>query len=289
MLSEFKNYTEVEIFQLVTRCAGKVPELGIMHERWHREHHDDLKKLMDESPLAPARKERERQALAARIASFPEGTTIRWVYDDGGRAAAGFRGSEYDSLVRAIAILNRCSYRGIYDFVKEEMKKGGHAETVRLHKNWLPLVLDHPYLRDFITSNRYHLDNDLCRAQTSVLTVYGIHKKVHSEMPAPLTFTEAYRRFGDCIVLSDGYMSAIVNGALRDKFDCRFDEIGERKALEVFARLHWSLPAHTIGDLLAERDPAHAHALRCCKRIARELELWIPGNDLSHIDCPPPM
>lgn len=39
----------------------------------------------------------------------------RWVYDDGGRAAAGYRGSTGDCVTRAIAIATEMSYQEVYD------------------------------------------------------------------------------------------------------------------------------------------------------------------------------
>ena len=38
-----------------------------------------------------------------------------WTYDDGGRAAAGFRGDAGDCAVRAVAIAGRLDYRQVYD------------------------------------------------------------------------------------------------------------------------------------------------------------------------------
>ena len=40
-----------------------------------------------------------------------------WVYDDGGRAAAGFRGQASDCVTRAIAIAAELDYREVYDMV----------------------------------------------------------------------------------------------------------------------------------------------------------------------------
>lgn len=41
--------------------------------------------------------------------------TAAWVYDDGGRSAAGFRGDAGDCAVRAVAIAGRLSYQDVYD------------------------------------------------------------------------------------------------------------------------------------------------------------------------------
>lgn len=52
---------------------------------------------------------------------------MKWVHNDGGRAAAGFRGSARDCGVRAIAIAAELPYRDVYDAVfklAREMGKG---------------------------------------------------------------------------------------------------------------------------------------------------------------------
>jgi hypothetical protein len=38
-----------------------------------------------------------------------------WIHDDGGRAAAGFKGDARDCVVRAIAIATGLAYREVYD------------------------------------------------------------------------------------------------------------------------------------------------------------------------------
>lgn len=43
----------------------------------------------------------------------------RWVYDDGGRAAAGFKGETGDCVTRAITIATGASYRSIYNALKQ--------------------------------------------------------------------------------------------------------------------------------------------------------------------------
>lgn len=40
---------------------------------------------------------------------------MRWVFDDGGRAAAGFRGETSDCVCRAICIVTGLPYRVVYD------------------------------------------------------------------------------------------------------------------------------------------------------------------------------
>jgi hypothetical protein len=44
---------------------------------------------------------------------------MSWAYDDGGRAAAGFRGSAGDCVVRALAIVTGAPYREVYNELAE--------------------------------------------------------------------------------------------------------------------------------------------------------------------------
>lgn len=40
---------------------------------------------------------------------------IHWIFDDGGRKAAGFKGDTRDCVTRAIAIVTKQNYREVYD------------------------------------------------------------------------------------------------------------------------------------------------------------------------------
>lgn len=44
---------------------------------------------------------------------------MEWIYDDGGRAAAGFRGHTGDCVARSIAIATEVPYRKVYDGLNE--------------------------------------------------------------------------------------------------------------------------------------------------------------------------
>lgn len=47
---------------------------------------------------------------------------MEWVYDDGGRADAGFKGTTGDCVCRAIAIATGKPYREVYDLINEFAK-----------------------------------------------------------------------------------------------------------------------------------------------------------------------
>jgi hypothetical protein len=44
---------------------------------------------------------------------------VTWVYDDGGRSVAGFKGESGDCVTRAIAIAAELPYRHVYDIVND--------------------------------------------------------------------------------------------------------------------------------------------------------------------------
>lgn len=48
---------------------------------------------------------------------------MEWIYDDGGRAAAGYKGVTGDCVCRAIAIVTERPYREVYDLIKEYAKR----------------------------------------------------------------------------------------------------------------------------------------------------------------------
>lgn len=54
-----------------------------------------------------------------------------WVYDDGGRAAAGFKGEAGDCVARAIAIAARMDYADVYGLLADEAKRRGGPRSAR--------------------------------------------------------------------------------------------------------------------------------------------------------------
>ena len=48
---------------------------------------------------------------------------MEWVYDDGGRADAGFKGKTDDCVCRAISIATERPYKEVYDMINEYGKK----------------------------------------------------------------------------------------------------------------------------------------------------------------------
>ncbi len=154
---------------------------------------------------------------------------IDYRYDDGGRAAAGYRGETGDCVVRAIAICAREDYRAVYRTMAEHMKRNGYAASGNAYAT-RESNRKEPRRRGQLTARR---------VQRRVLEAYGF-RRVRLPAGERPTFTEAHRQYGDCVVGTARHMAAIVDGALQDTFDGRtyeWDfETRERKAQSVWVR-----------------------------------------------------
>lgn len=124
---------------------------------------------------------------------------MRYEYDDGGRAAAGFRGLAGDCAVRAVAIATGLPYREVYDGLNATAKTqrgrgrtsnartGVWPSTVKLYMAglgwvWVPTM-------GVGTGCRVHLRAD--------------------ELPS-----------GPLVVRLTRHYAAVVDGTLRDNHDC---------------------------------------------------------------------
>ena len=75
----------------------------------------------------------------------------KFVYDDGGRADAGFKGTTGDCVCRAIAIATERPYKEVYDLINEiaqsertgKRKKGKSNARTGVYKNTIMKVMSH--------------------------------------------------------------------------------------------------------------------------------------------------
>lgn len=77
-------------------------------------------------------------------------TEAHWSYDDGGRAASGFRGEAGDCVARSLAIILDRPYREVYDeinvFVKtneRRRKKGSSSSRTGVYKTTTRRIMEH--------------------------------------------------------------------------------------------------------------------------------------------------
>jgi hypothetical protein len=130
---------------------------------------------------------------------------IEFVYDDGGRAAAGFTAvAPGDCVTRAIAIGTELDYREVYDslnaFAKTERKRVGRAKSsartgvARQHYDALLELLGWTWTPTMAIGSgcRVHLDAD--------------------ELPS-----------GRLIVRVSKHLAAVIDGVLHDTHDCSRD------------------------------------------------------------------
>ena len=59
---------------------------------------------------------------------------MNWVYDDGGRKAAGFRGDAGDCVMRSIAIATRLPYEHVYALLNEQAQRERRSEAGALRR-----------------------------------------------------------------------------------------------------------------------------------------------------------
>ena len=129
---------------------------------------------------------------------------IGYIYDDGGRADAGFKGMAGDCVTRALAILVEHPYGKTYDALAEANANSTVGSRRKVAR------------RGERTARRGIYRNDY----TPVFERYGLTKV---KLPSGIrpTWSEAYEEYGDCIVTTAKHMAAIVNGSLHDVWDGR--------------------------------------------------------------------
>lgn len=155
--------------------------------------------------------------------------------NDGGRQEAGYKGSTGDCVVRALAIMSDRGYRECYDAC---------ASANRLFSQDLKRAKS---ARDGVNENAWHYVFSYCGFQDT-----GI--KASDE----LTITEAYERFGDCVVEIPRHLLAVKGGHVVDAWDSRFVSRKRRKLNE--SPVHptvlqvWKHPSHPMPIPLPELD-----------------------------------
>lgn len=125
---------------------------------------------------------------------------MKWIYADGGRKGAGFRGEVGDCVTRAIALATDEDYRAVYDSL------GDAAATERPRKG---RGRSHP--RTGVKRSTYQ--NYLARRGWQWIPTMGIGTgcKVHlrdGELP-----------MGELIVKVSGHLCAVIDGVIYDTHD----------------------------------------------------------------------
>jgi|SRR5580765_1384230 len=127
---------------------------------------------------------------------------MNFIYNDGGRKAAGFRGDTGDCVVRAIAIATQIPYQEVYDGINELAQR----ERRGVRKRGISTAARGVYRN---TYDRYLTAHGWTWTPTMKI---GSGCKVHltdGELPAN-------RRL---IVVVSRHLTAVINGAVHDTHD----------------------------------------------------------------------
>lgn len=136
---------------------------------------------------------------------------MNWIFDDGGRADAGFKGRTCDCATRAITIATGRSYRDVYDdlfartladrptMAKLELQYGHRARTHASPRDGMPKRISSGYLDEHgWTWTPTMLIGSGCR----------VHLKA-DELPA-----------GRIICKVSKHLVAVIDGVIHDTHDC---------------------------------------------------------------------
>lgn len=134
---------------------------------------------------------------------------MKYINDDGGRAAAGYKGDAGDCVTRAIAITTGLPYQEVYDSLKRfneiHMREHNDRTAKRLEKKGTTP-------RDGVSRKVYELYlGTLGYVFTPTMSI-GSGCKVHlreDELPK-----------GNIIVRLSKHLAAVKEGVLYDTFDC---------------------------------------------------------------------
>ena len=155
--------------------------------------------------IALASSERkDGSSVDAERASDERKDMISYRYNDGGRSAAGYKGTTQDCVTRAFAI-------GLTDATGLEPDKA--------YRKVYRAMADAHAVKDRSGRRTARLGMTQS-AYRPVAKDLGFERIALPRGPKP-TFTDAYRQFGNCIVKTRRHVAAIIDGALHDIGDCR--------------------------------------------------------------------
>ena len=167
------------------------------------------------------------------------GTTTTWTYDDGGREAAGYRGSTGDCTVRAIAIATEQPYDVVYEALFDAGREWYRTarKTKRMRGIMARFPTPTPRRGVYPEVYRRYLEQTLGWVWTPTMRI-GSGTTVHlrgDELPG-----------GRLVANCSKHLVAVVNGVVHDTYDST--RKGKRAVYG-----YWQAPA---ADVTHERRPA---------------------------------
>lgn len=134
---------------------------------------------------------------------------MEWIYDDGGRAEAGFKGYTGDCVCRAIAIATKRPYKEIYNLINEY----GKAERPN---------------RKTRRGNKYNGHRSSARTGVYKDTIRKIMAELGWEWHPTMLIGQGCKVHlcaeelpkGRLVVSVSGHETAVIDGVLHDTYDC---------------------------------------------------------------------
>lgn len=130
---------------------------------------------------------------------------MKHVYNDGGRAEAGYSGDTRDCACRAVAIVTGKPYKEVYDEINEwaqiERPRGGTKRSHARTGVWVRT------LKKYLASLGFEWHSTM-----GIGTGCQVHMK-SDELPS-----------GKIIVRLSKHYAAVIDGVLHDTYDCGRDE-----------------------------------------------------------------
>lgn len=127
---------------------------------------------------------------------------MKFVYDDGGREAAGYKGSAGDCVVRAVAIAAELPYQIVYDALSEGMRTQRTGRVARRASARSGVSTTRKWFKDYMVSIGF--------TWTPTMSI-GSGCKVHlhdGELPA-----------GRLVVRVSKHCTAVIDGVVHDTYD----------------------------------------------------------------------
>lgn len=131
---------------------------------------------------------------------------MQHIYDDGGRAAAGYKGRADDCVCRAIAIATELPYKQVYDLINEIAKTERITKNKRSRSNARTGVYP-ATIRKIMKQLGWEWHSTMMIGSGCT-----VHLKA-DELPA-----------GRLVVSVSGHETAVIDGVIHDIYDCSRDE-----------------------------------------------------------------
>ena len=139
---------------------------------------------------------------------------MTWIYDDGGRTAAGYKGTTGDCVTRAIAIATELPYQAIYDALNVQTRTD-RAHMAKLELRYGANAKRHASPREGVFRKTYQQFMEGIGWTWTPTMGIGTGCRVHllrDELPS-----------GRLVCKVSKHLVAVIDGVIHDNHDCSRD------------------------------------------------------------------